>query len=79
MYIPSDHDLRDTARLRLFDRWYARLAPYAVCQELDTARYSFQYEAEKRFVVTLFFKNAQRELAQRIIYGDLEEMANAGK
>jgi hypothetical protein len=79
VYIPSDYDQRDKARLRLFDRWYSRLAPYAVCRELDTARYSFQYDADKLFVVTLFFKNAQRALAELIIYGDLEELAHSGK
>jgi len=48
-------------------------------RELDTARYSFQYDAEKLFVVSLFFKSVQRGLAEQIIYGDPEEMAHRGK
>jgi hypothetical protein len=77
--VPSDHDRRDKARLRLFDRWQVQLAPYVHCKDVDTARYSFQYEADKLFVVTLFFKNEQRALAERIIYGDLDELVHAGK
>jgi hypothetical protein len=30
-------------------------------------------------VVTLFFKNAQRALAERIIYGERDELVYAGK
>jgi Family of unknown function (DUF6169) len=70
LYVPMESDGKEKKRLRLFDIWWAAYKKYFVCENLYKDRIEFKYESNKDFIVTIFFKESQREQAFEI-YMDL--------
>lgn len=76
LYVPADLDRKEKARLRLFDAWYRKYKDDFSCKNLETDRYVFQYETDKEFIVTIFYKSPQRAIAEKILYSELPELTS---
>lgn len=63
LYVPMEADGKEKERLRLFDIWWASYKKYFVCENLEKDRIEFKYESDKDFIVTIFFKEPQRQAA----------------
>jgi hypothetical protein len=76
LYVPADLDRKERARLRLFDTWFEKYKDDFSCRDLETCRYSFRYDDDKEFIVTIFYKSPQKAIAEKILYNELPELAN---
>jgi hypothetical protein len=79
LYVPMESDGKENERLRLFDIWWATYKKYFVCENLVKDRIEFRYESNKDFIVTVFFKEPQRQPALEILYGSLPEIWDESK
>ena len=79
LYVPMEADGKEKERLRLFDIWWASYKKYFVCENLEKDRIEFKYESDKDFIVTIFFKEPQRQAALEILYGSLPEIWDESK
>jgi len=79
LYVPMESDGKEKERLRLFDIWWATYRKYFVCQNLKKDRIEFKYDSNKDFIVTIFFKESQRQPALEILYGSLPEIWDESK
>lgn len=79
LYVPVESDGKGRERLRLFDIWWATYKKYFVCENLERDRIEFKYESDKDFIVTIFFKEPQKQTALEILYGSLPEIWDESK
>ena len=79
LYVPLESDGKEKERVRLFDIWWASYNKYLVCDNLVKDRIEFKYETNKDFIVTVFFKEPQRQSALEILYGSLPDIWDESK
>jgi hypothetical protein len=70
LYIPiDDQQATPAARAKVFDKWYDLQKGNFRCDDLQQERVILQSKGNS-VIVTLFYREDQRAIAEQILYGD---------